>query len=180
MNNFFSATTVNSKCVWFQPSPTQLCSSGASRSWELQPEGVQGSFAHHTPRAGANPNMQPRSYPSLRITSCCCIPPLGEWNQQEHLGEASCGSWRCGNRNVHEERETPSDTPIVSSQNFFRSTTSYLHAVFPAGWLGSFSWLNCPPGSWFETRPARASQDSLLVGAEAGGRARRKITIIPL
>lgn len=56
----------------------------------------------------------------------------------------------------------------------------YLHAVFPAGWLGSFSWLNCPPGSWFETRPARASQDSLLVGAEAGGRARRKITIIPL
>lgn len=68
-----------------------------------------------------------------------------------------------------------------SFQNLFCSTVSlYLHAVFPAGWLGSFSWLNCPPGSWFETRPARASQDSLLVGAEAGGRARRKITIIPL
>lgn len=149
-----------------------------------------GKLWYHTPRAAANSNTQlPTLVPGSELPNCTIwqMKPTGTEISETQAGilstaETSTQQSRWEHCRVQYKRDEKFHLtlPFFLSKISFVASFIYLHAVFPAGWHGSFSWLNCPPGSWFETRPARASQDSLLVGAEAGGRARRKITIIPL
>lgn len=69
-------------------------------------------------------------------TAGSCSPPS--------CSTEPCTGEHCGTQ--FNRGEKPLLTLFLSK---ISSVTSllYLRAVFPAGWLGSFSWLNCPPGS---------------------------------